>query len=205
MNNVPLDIITHLKQDTKLKSLIDICPLYIQKKEENVFNHLLRSIISQQLAIGAAATIHGRFLNLIGQSGVLPETILNIPFEHLKSVGLSAQKTQYILNVADYFYQNSLYHFSWDQYSDEEIIQHLTQIKGVGVWTVQMILLFNLQRADIFPLDDLAIRNGMIKLYQIKSEKKELIKELNEIANQWRPYRSVACRYIWASKDLNSK
>jgi len=202
MNNVPLDIITHLKQDTKLKSLIDICPLYLEKKEENVFNHLLRSIISQQLAIGPAATIHGRFLNLVGQSCVLPESILNIPFEQLKSVGLSAQKTQYILNVANYFYQNSLYHFDWDQYSDQEIIQHLTKIKGVGDWTVQMILMFNLHRLDVFPMDDLVIRNGMIKLYQIQSEKKELIRELNEIADQWRPYRSIACRYIWASKNF---
>ena len=95
-----------------------------------------------------------------------------------------------------------MYNRNWDNYSDDEIIDELTKIKGVGKWTVEMILMFSLHRPDVLPLDDLIIRNSMISFYNITSEKKQQVLDLTQIAEKWRPYRSYACRYLWASKDL---
>ena len=85
--------------------------------------------------------------------------------------------------------------------SDDDIIHELTQIKGVGKWTVQMILMFRLNRLDVFPIDDLGIRQGMVKMYELEETGKDLIKKLHEIAENWRPYRTIACRYVWKYKD----
>jgi DNA-3-methyladenine glycosylase II len=197
------EIILHLKKDKKLSVLVENCHLNIHKGPLDVFNDLIRSIVSQQLSTSAAATIYNRFLNLMGDNANISLEIQNKSIEELRSVGLSYQKANYIQNVAKYFTENELHHIDWQMWRDEHIITELTNIKGVGKWTVEMILIFSLNREDVLPLDDLIIRNHMISLYGVTSEKKQLITDLTEIAESWRPYRSYACRYLWAAKDFS--
>lgn len=196
------EVITYLKKDKILAPIIDQSTLSIIKTPLNLFDDLLRSIVSQQLSTSAAATIYARFLALFdGADKPMSDLILSKSTEELRSVGLSFQKASYIQNVVIHFDENRLHNVDWDQWSDEDIIFELTKIKGVGKWTVEMILMFSLHREDVLPLDDLIIRNQMIALYDVTSEKKQLMADLTQIAEAWRPYRSFACRYLWAAKD----
>jgi DNA-3-methyladenine glycosylase II len=202
MQSVSESILLHLHQDKILSPIIDKCTLTIHKAPLQLFDDLLRSIVSQQLSTKAAATIYDRFLALFENKMPTPDQIKKLSDLQLRAVGLSGQKSAYIRNVVDHFDANNLYNRNWDNYSDDEIIDELTKIKGVGKWTVEMILMFSLHRPDVLPLDDLIIRNSMISFYNITSEKKQQIVDLTQIAEKWRPYRSYACRYLWASKDL---
>ena len=199
--NIRPEIISHLKKDKNLAILIDNCPIVIEKKPIAVFDDLIRSIVSQQLSTSAAATIYGRFINSFHNDAPIAEQIQNRDLEDLRQYGLSYQKAGYIKNVVQHFVDNNLFDIDWDQLTDEEIIDELTKIKGVGKWTVEMILMFSLFREDVLPLDDLIIRNHMVRLYKVTSEKKQLIVDLNAVAASWRPYRTYACRYLWAAKD----
>jgi len=202
MQSVSESILLHLHQDKILSPIIDKCTLTIHKAPLQLFDDLLRSIVSQQLSTKAAATIYDRFLALFENKIPTPDQIKKLSDLQLRAVGLSGQKSAYIRNVVDHFDANNLYNRNWDNYSDDEIIDELTKIKGVGKWTVEMILMFSLHRPDVLPLDDLIIRNSMISFYNITSEKKQQVLDLTQIAEKWRPYRSYACRYLWASKDL---
>jgi len=199
--NIRPEILSHLYNDKKLAVLIENCEINIQKGPIKVFDDLIRSIVSQQLSTSAAATIYARFINSMDLNLNISEQILNKSVEELRSCGLSFQKAAYIHNVAKHFDEYYLYDINWDEWGDEDIILELTKIKGVGRWTVEMILMFSLHREDVLPLDDLIIRNNMIALYEVKSEKKQLITALHDIAAHWRPYRTYACRYLWAAKD----
>jgi len=202
MQSVSESILLHLHKDKILSPIIDKCTLTIHKAPLQLFDDLLRSIVSQQLSTKAAATIYDRFLALFENKMPTPDQIKKQSDAQLRAVGLSGQKSAYIRNVVDHFDANNLYNRNWDNYSDDEIIDELTKIKGVGKWTVEMILMFSLHRPDVLPLDDLIIRNSMISFYNITSEKKQQVLDLTQIAEKWRPYRSYACRYLWASKDL---
>lgn len=199
--NIRPEIISHLKKDKILAILIDNCTINIEKKPIKVFDDLIRSIVSQQLSTSAAATIYGRFINSFHNETPIAKQIQNRDVEDLRQYGLSYQKAGYIKNVVQYFEDNNLFDTNWDQWSDEDIIAELTKIKGVGKWTVEMILMFSLFREDVLPLDDLIIRNHMVSLYKVTSEKKQLVADLNAVAASWRPYRTYACRYLWAAKD----
>ncbi len=199
--NIRPEILAHLSKDKKLGVLIENCEVVVEKGPIKVFDDLIRSIVSQQLSTSAAATIYGRFINSIDDKSSVSEQILSKNTEELRSYGLSYQKASYIQNVATHFEQKKLHDTDWHNWSDEEIIHELTKIKGVGRWTVEMILMFSLNREDVLPLDDLIIRTNMISLYDVKSEKKQLIADLQDIAEPWRPYRTYACRYLWAAKD----
>ncbi|MFZ1751456.1 MAG: DNA-3-methyladenine glycosylase 2 family protein [Saprospiraceae bacterium] len=199
--NITSKIINHLKKDAILVPIIDHCDLHIHKEPIAVFDDLLRSIVSQQLSTTAAATIYNRFLTSFDTNQSIPIQILQKSVEDLRSLGLSYQKANYIQNVVRHFDENNLYDTDWSGISDDDIITELTQIKGVGKWTVEMILMFSLYREDVLPLDDLIIRNHMITLYSVTTEKKQMMLDLHQIAESWRPYRSYACRYLWAAKD----
>ena len=121
--------------------------------------------------------------------------------ETLRSSGLSNNKVKYIQNVAEFSLDNDLSFEFLQTLSDQEIIEYFTRIKGVGKWTVQMILMFPMDRPNVFPADDLGIQNGMKKLYELDLEKSELKKELNKIANGWSPYKTLASKYIWKISD----
>ena len=191
----------HLREsDPKLIPLIDNITLP-QLTSKDVYADLLDSIVSQQLSVKAAATIFSRFLDLFPNRYPAPEWVLVLEHEQLRGVGLSSQKANYIKNTAQFFLDNNLIEKDWNEYSNEEIIEKLTAIKGVGKWTVQMILMFTLQREDILPVDDLGIQQGMQRLYDLDASAKNLKKDMEKNAEAWRPYRSIASRYIWRWKD----
>ena len=167
---------------------------------QDVYGSLVRAIVGQQLSGKAAATIYGRFLTLFEQQVPHPDLVLACTPEELRAVGLSGQKAGYIQNVARYFLEG---HFSkdyWQTRSDAEIIRELTAIKGVGEWTVQMLLMFTLRRPDVFPINDLVIRRRAAEVLRVSgATKREMSKNLLVASEVWAPYRTVACLYLWAS------
>ena len=191
----------HLSNDPLLKNVIESITLNIRKKNGDVYGSLVRSITSQQLSVKAASTIYGRFIDLFENNYPHPEKVIKMEIEKMRSAGLSYQKSGYIKNVATFFLEEKIINKDWSSESDSDVIKHLTQIKGVGNWTVEMILMFTLDRKDVFPVDDLGIQNAMIALYDLKEEKKALKSRLIEISDQWRPYRTLACEYLWEWKD----
>jgi len=166
----------------------------------DLFRDIIRSIIAQQLSTKAAATIFGRFMDLAKDTDSLDHFILQCEPQILRNTGISVQKCTYIREAASYFIQHRLAEINWQTWEDEAIIVTLTKIKGVGVWTVQMLLIFSLNRSDVFPPDDLAIQQQMAKLYKLDTAGKSFKKEMSVIAESWRPYRSVASRLLWASR-----
>lgn len=192
-----------LSKDIILAPVINEIKIDFKEVEKpDVYAALMRSILGQQLSVKAAATIHQRFLTLFKNGYPDKKTVLKIDIETLREKGLSRQKANYIKNIATYFSVKEVQEIDWSNIPNEEIIKRLTSIKGVGVWTVEMILMFSLNRPDVFPKGDLGIQNGMKQLYQLENlEKKVLLKKMEEIAEQWKPYRTYASRYVWAAKD----
>lgn len=197
-------IVQHLSRDSVLRQVLEstILPA-IEAERKDVYPNLIRAIVSQQLSVKAAGAIHRRFLNLFPDDYPEPDQVLELSIEQLRSAGLSRRKAGYIKNIARYFLDKQLLNRNWTGYDDESILQELTQIKGVGRWTAEMILIFTLRRSDVFPVDDLGIRRMMIELYKVDKQlpKRRLYRELTQIAETWRPYRSYACRYLWQWKD----
>lgn len=192
---------SHLQKDPVLKPIVEQIVLPQLYFQDNVFKELTESIISQQLSTKVAATITKRFHLLLGTDYPTPEDVLDKETEEKRSIGLSYQKVGYMDNIARFWLEHNLTSVKWSEVPDEEIMKLLTQIKGVGKWTVEMVLIFSLLRKDIFPYDDLGIRQQMVRLYNLESTGKQLIKDMEEIAESWRPYRSVASRYLWKAKD----
>lgn len=174
--------------------------LRLPPTNEDVYLVLLKSIVEQQLSLKAAATIWQRLLERMVDYPS-PDRILNTPVEDLRGVGLSYQKANYLQHIAHFAIENDLSFTHLSGMDDHETLRYLTQIKGVGKWTAEMIMMFSLGRTDVFPVDDLVIRNAMIDLYEVKSEKRQLIHDLEAIASRWRPYRSYACYLLWDWKD----
>ena len=191
----------HLSNDERLRPLVAAIHPAASQSKGDLYAELVESIIYQQLSIKAAATIHQRFLGLFPEGYPVPEALVKLDTELLRGVGLSYQKAGYVRNVAEFFLAENLIGHNWDEHEDEEILKRLTQIKGVGRWTVEMILMFTLKREDVFPMDDLGVQNSMIKLYELTETGKALRQRMLEIAETWRPYRSWACVYLWRWKD----
>ena len=191
---------THLSKDPILKKVIESRELKPLTRGRNLYEALIRSIVGQQLSVKAAATIYERFLALFDESHPAPEKIIATDHDDLRGCGLSNSKAKYVKNVATYFSENDTTHLQ--TLTNEALIEELTQIKGVGTWTVEMILMFALHREDVFPIGDLGVRNAMIELYEVQIEdKKKRYKKLTEIAEQWRPYRSYGARFMWRWLD----
>lgn len=205
MNLVIEDAVAHLSKQKSLSDLIDLIELPTHQPSGRVYYDLLESIVSQQLSVKVADVIFRRFLGLFPDGYPHPDYLLSASIDNLRSVGLSAQKAQYLRNVAQFTLQQELEQQAWGSMTDEEIIQYLSQIKGVGVWTAQMLLMFTLGRPDVFPIDDLGIQQGMIRLYRLEDTGKSLKKKMLELAEPWRPYRTIACRYLWKYKDTPIK
>ena len=191
----------HLKGDDKLKSVIEIAIPPQFQPSENVYFDLLDSVVSQQLSIKVARVIFNRFCALFPDNYPHPELVLQLQPEQLRLVGLSGQKASYLQNIALFALDNKLEEYPWRQKTDEEIIQFLTTIKGVGRWTVQMMLMFTLGRPDVFPTDDLGIQQSMSALYGLDAKGSVLKKHMESIAEPWKPYRSVASWYLWRWKE----
>ena len=189
---------TQLGKDAILSEVLQTTSVLKIPKSGNVYNELVKAIVYQQISYKAADSIFARFVSLIGSEEYVPHELLQIKHEELRGVGFSNQKAQYVLNISDFFQEHDLVQQNWDALSDQEILDLLTQIKGVGEWTVQMILIFNLQRNDVFPYKDLAIQLVMKELYGINKEKKALFVEMLKIADNWSPFRTIASLYLWS-------
>ena len=191
----------HLKKDKKLAPLLAQANHTI-KKRKNTPVRLMASIISQQLSTKVAAIIFGRFIALFDGKEPSCEQVLECTNDQLRSIGLSQSKVHYIQNVAQFFLEHQITDKQLYNMQPDAIIDLLTQIKGVGKWTVQMLMLFSLAQEDVFALDDLGIQQAMIRLYKIKYDtKKELHTKMLTISNKWTPFRSYACLHLWQWKD----
>ncbi len=198
--------IAHLSKDKKLKKIIDLQKPAVLVNQKNIYLHLCFSIMSQQLNTKVAEIFHQRFLNLYKVKNPTAAQIAATPFETLRGIGLSNAKANYVLNVCNFFIEEKITDAQLYKMSNDELIKYLSKIKGVGQWTVEMILMFTLGREDIFAIDDLGIQQSMIKLYKINVEDKKLLKEkLLKISSKWSPYRTFACRYLWGWKDNTPK
>jgi DNA-3-methyladenine glycosylase II len=197
-----MDYIAHLSKDKKLKKVIDGKePLKITRRKK-VYLHLCYSIMSQQLSVKVAAVFHKRFLAIYGNIEPAALQIAETPFETLRGIGLSNAKANYVQNVARFAIDSGMEYTQLSKMSNEELIKYLTQIKGVGQWTVEMLLMFTLGREDVFAADDLGIQNAMIEMYKLNTEnKKQLKDEMLRISKKWSPYRTYACMHLWRWKD----
>lgn len=194
--------ILHLCKDKKLKKIIEIQEPCVIKKEKNVYLHLCNSIMSQQLSTKVAQVFHKRFMDLYGGRAPTAAQIAATPFEVLRGIGLSNAKANYVLNVSRFFIDEKITDADLYKMSNEEVIHFLTRIKGVGQWTVEMILMFTLGREDVFAVDDLGIQQAVCKLYKIDAENKKAMKEkMLTVSEKWSPYRTYACLYLWGWKD----
>lgn len=180
--------------------------------ELSVYESLLSSIISQQVSTAAARSIKNKFKGVFGDKWPTCEQLIKAKVEKLRAAGLSGQKCGYVKNVATFFKERDLHQHDFDSMGDEEIIEMLTEIVGVGRWTVEMILIFTLGRADVFAIKDGGLINGVMKLYKLEKyhpksgdakalKQKDFEKKVLKITDKWSPYRSTASRYIWAYKD----
>jgi len=193
--------VPHLSKDKKLKKLIKHHGPFKLKKQKDLCLYLCYSIVSQQLSTKVAKVIKQRFLDLYDALPT-PQQIIDTPFEKLRGVGMSNAKANYVQNVARFELEFGMHHTKLHKMSNDDIIEYLTQIKGVGRWTTEMLLMFALCREDVFAIDDLGIRNAMLRLYEIKAkDKKKQNKELLRISESWSPYRTYACMYMWRSLD----
>ncbi|CAN5316265.1 hypothetical protein BH09BAC2_BH09BAC2_06240 [soil metagenome] len=193
--------ISHLSKDKKFKKILAGQQPLILEKRNKVYLRLCSSIMSQQLSTKVAKVIYNRFIDLYGKEPT-PRQIADTPFYQLRGIGLSNAKVNYVQNVCNFFIEQKITDAQLHKLSNEEVIELLTQIKGVGKWTVEMILMFTLGREDVFAVDDLGIQQSITRLYNLNPEnKKELKEQMLTISSKWSPYRTYACRYLWNWKD----
>lgn len=198
--------IQHLSKDKKLKEIIASQEPYVLIRRKNVYLHLCSSIMSQQLNTKVAAVIYNRFLDLYKNRKPGPQQIIDTPVETLRRIGLSNAKAQYVQNVCRFFLAEKITDAKLHKMSNEELIKYLSAIKGVGQWTVEMILMFTLGREDVFALDDLGIQQSIARLYQLDATNKKILKEkMLLLSAKWSPFRTYACRYLWGWKDNEPK
>jgi DNA-3-methyladenine glycosylase II len=199
--------LSFLKKDKKFAALIKKHGPPELNRGGDLFKALVRSIVSQQLSTKAAATIYGRFIMLFNKEGTVdtklkypkPKDVLQVPLEKLRSVGLSGQKASYILDLATKFSDGTIKHRQIEKMSTEEVTAHLTQVKGVGVWTVHMLQIFTLGRLDVLPTGDLGVQKGFQVHFNLK--KLPSPKEMEKLAEPWRQHASVVSWYMWRIAD----
>jgi len=219
--------VLHLKKsDPLMRAIIERVGPCRMEFGEPTFHSLAEAIVYQQLNGKAAVTIFKRFAALAGDP-VTPEGILKLSAEQLRTVGLSKQKSSYLFDMAERAKRGDLDFLRLADMSDDEVIEHLTQVKGVGVWTAHMFLMFTLRRANVLPTGDFGIRMAIHKQYLDRAAKrkngtgpskskktatklpKEKItlptpEQMEKIARRWEPYRSIACWYLWRSLDVKT-
>ena len=197
-----MNYVEHLSKDKKLAKVIATHEAFELASRKNICLRLCASIMSQQLSTKVAQVLHKRFLELFDGKEPTLEQIVATPFDKLRAIGLSNAKTQYILNVAQFFIDHQLEDKKIRKMENEEVIELLTQIKGVGRWTVEMLLMFTLGREDLFAADDYGIQVAMKKIYKLDdSNKKEFREKMLKISSKWSPYRTYACLHLWHWKD----
>lgn len=192
---------THLKKDKQLREILKNQTEVKLKKNGNLFIKLCGTIAGQQLSTKVAATIYNRFLALYNKIPA-PEEVLNTPDEKLRSVGLSAAKVSYIKNLAAFAIEHGINRRKLNKMNNDELIEYLTQIKGIGRWSVEMLMMFSMGREDVFAIDDLGIQTSMASLYKLdRNDRKNFKEQMLKISEKWSPYRTYACIHLWNYKD----
>lgn len=191
-----------LCKDPVLRKLIKKHGTIALDPKKNFYLHLCNSIVGQQLSTKVARVIRERFAGLYHDKFPSPEQILGTPVTTMRGIGFSNAKASYVHNVARFAMDQGMDDKKLKKMGDEEIIEYLTPIKGVGRWTVEMLLMFTMGREDVFAVDDLGIQNAMCMHYDIeKSNKKSMKARMLEISSAWAPYRTYACLHLWRSLD----
>jgi len=162
----------------------------------DLFATLIKSIVGQQISVIAASAVWDRLCELVGE--ITDENILMKSHLELRSVGLSNRKAEYIIGISE-AWRNGLNLLKWESMTDEEVLKELIALRGVGRWTAQMLLIFALLRADIFPIDDIGLIRGMEKVYNSGNALDN--NTLVEISNSWKPYRTLGVWYMWRTID----
>lgn len=192
------DARTQLREDPVMARLIEKHDPYIEPEWEVEFERLVVSVINQSISTAAANAVQKRVYALF-DGPITPEAVLAANDTELAEAGLGKQKTEYLNNAAEAFLERDYSREALSEHSDEEVIEALSEVRGIGEWTARMYLLFVLEREDVLPLGDLAVRRGIENLYNDGEELSRA--EMREIAEAWRPYRSEATKYIWAEYE----
>jgi DNA-3-methyladenine glycosylase II len=194
--------IDHLRSgDPVLAAVIDrvgACRLK-PKNTDHTFVSLAQAIVSQQLSIKAAATIFARFTALFPDGAPDPSGVSDLSEEQLREVGLSRQKIAYLRDLAGHFQSGAIIPSALRRMSDEDIIETLTKVKGIGRWTAEMFLIFTLNRPNVLPVDDLGFRRAVQREYGLPDL--PVAEEIRKLAVRWEPYCSIATWYLWASLE----
>jgi DNA-3-methyladenine glycosylase II len=194
--------IYHLKKvDPVMRGIIERVGPCRMEFGEPEFHSLAEAIVYQQLNGKAAVTIFNRFAALAGEP-LTPQGIMKLTDAQLRSVGLSKQKSSYLRDMAERALRGDLDFTRLPEMTDEDVIKHLTQVKGVGVWTAHMFLMFTLRRPNILPTGDFGVQMAIKKHYNKRKMPKPLL--MQKIAKPWEPYRSIACWYLWRSLDIKT-
>ena len=193
--------IAHLKRsDPVLAKVIARIKLGEISTDRSHFEALVEAIVSQQLSVKAADTIFKRFAALTpGKKFPTPQQILKIPTAKIRKAGLSKMKASFIKDLAKKVLDKTVNLKMIDTWTDQEVVDHLTAVKGIGQWTAEMFLIFSLRRDDVFSYGDLGLRNAIQKLYKMKQP--TTLAQAEKITAKWKPYRSLGSRYLWASLD----
>jgi DNA-3-methyladenine glycosylase II len=170
------------------------------RHEPDGFAALVRSIVSQQISTRAAASIHARLLQALGRRGLRPGALLALSDEELRGAGLSASKVRSLRDLAEKVHTRAVPLRRLPDMTDEEVIERLLPVRGIGRWTAQMFLIFSLGRPDVLPVDDLGLRAGVRQVYGLPALPERAA--LEGLAEPWRPYRSVATWYFWRSRGF---
>ena len=185
------------RKDPVLGRIMREHPKVFLAKRGEPFMTLARAIVGQQISVKAAQSVWDRFSACVGE--VRPESVLSKERPVLRACGLSDRKTEYIADLAQHFADGRIHVHRWRQMSDEEIIAELVEVRGIGRWTAEMFLIFNLLRPDVFPLDDLGLQKGISLAYF--AGRKISLGRMRKLGEGWRPWRSVATWYLWRSLD----
>lgn len=185
-----------VKADPAFRRIIDTSPpMELRPEADSAFESLLSAIVSQQLAGAAARTIHGRLIAALGGAPVAPEAVLSTDPETMRAAGLSGNKLAAIIDLAAKFVDGTVPTHDLDDLTDDEIVARLVTVRGVGRWTAEMFLLFQLHRPDVWPVDDLGVRNGWARIHEMEAP--PLPKVLLTLGEPLSPYRSTAAWYCW--------
>ena len=189
------------RRDRVMKKLIPKFGEARLQSRGDAFTTLARSIVGQQISVKAAQSVWDRFAALVGgpSTHLSPQAVGALPVETMRTAGLSARKSEYLLDLARHFGDGSVHVAQWREMDDEAIITELVAIRGIGRWTAEMFLIFHLLRPDVLPLDDLGLLKGISTNYF--SGEPVTRAEAREVAEAWAPYRSVATWYLWRSLD----
>lgn len=189
-----------LWKDSKLRPVIRNNGVIKLTKRKDYFNILVLSIANQQLSGKAAMTIYGRLKKLC-DGRITPERIAKLRTSQIRNVGFSYPKVSYIKDLSKKFLKKEISPHKFHSQTDEEVLEELVRIKGIGRWTAEMFLMFSLGREDVFPADDLGIKKAIMRIYGIKDTSQ---KSLDKFALRWKPYRSYASLYLWKSIDTKA-